>query len=701
MWSGYCFTSRYFAVNRHTTSTALSQTTSKTLRQTTSTTLRQTSTAFRQTTRTALRQTTSTALRQTTSTSLRQQVHHSDRQQVVNLMTSRALHRELDMVSTEVLVGVLSVFGNVVVVLAIWKNRRLHTITNVFVGNLAIADIVVGLLAAPCAALAYAGLPHNFYGCVFINSVILIVTNISILMLLGVALERFLAIKEPFLYQRTLTVRRAVYINLCIWLFGFLLGMVPMYGWNKGAHELDQCQFTFVITYEYMVYFQFFGLVLLPLFLMMCIYIYILIIVRRHMRQTNALRNMFQQDRRVQEGFSKDVKAAKMLALVILFFGIFWLPVNILNCVTLFCPTCIFPYELLLVAIVMSHANSCINPFLYAASNSRIKRAIKGIVGIKILPEELSSDQNHQRQTNGVSQACAPTPNQISERSDHEDNRVLPFTISQDKFLQLNQRLLGADTPVGEGEQYLEIPPLTLPDDLDKTRSTLASTVDTRSTGGQDVDDGQSVPTTSHQPTPETRHPSRHSPPHSRVILNIAQFDPHNNKLHGSNGLVTHTNELKNNEMNHLFSRAISQDKEIFALFEDSRRASQKGALTPTDGHIGNQWCWPADQVKTSTSNVQTESPGESPLGSETNHSSERNSIKTNGSPSPCFVPSQSAVKSSGEDPRGDLLELKYTNGYLDTGQLDPDRKITNYQFILEMDDGRLFENDRTEQTKL
>lgn len=343
-------------------------------------------------------------------------------------------------ISAEAIVGFITVVGNCLVLAAIVRTRRLHTITNVFVGSLAIADIAVGVLVAPCAALSFMGLPKEFYGCVFINCLILMFTNVSILMLLSVAFERFLAIKEPFLYHRLLTVRRAVYVNICVWVMGSVLGLMPMYGWHGGYRRVDYCRFTDVVTYQYMVYFQFFGLVLLPLFIMLCIYIYILIIVRRHMRQTNALHNRFQQNNGTSDGsFNKDVRAAKMFAMVILMFGVMWFPVNIFNCVSLFCGNyCVFPKEALLAAIVMSHANSSINPLLYATSNSRIRGAIKEIFGIKPKPDERSStDHNHMRQTtNGTPRARDNTvaPASSADESSNCKDDVRPFAISNDEF---------------------------------------------------------------------------------------------------------------------------------------------------------------------------------------------------------------------------------------------------------------------------
>lgn len=352
-------------------------------------------------------------------------------------------------ISAEVVVGVASALGNSIVLLAILRTPRLHTVTNVFVGNLAIADIAVGFLVAPLAALAFEGLPKDFYGCVVVNSLILLFTNVSIFMLLAVALERFIAIKEPFTYQRLMTVGRAIKINLAVWLLGSLLGLVPLYGWNSGNKDMKSCQFTAVITYPYMVYFQFFGLVLLPLSLMLGIYIYILIIVRRHSRQTHALHRHVQHnavngDVRQRAGetsenrkFNKDVRAAKMFALLIFLFGVFWLPVNIFNCLSLFChDKCKFTFEALLVAIVMSHANSCINPLIYAASNSRIKRAIKVMFGIKSAIEASNTDINNEgRTTNGVTANRTVAKDTVHAANTYNTHdRLSPISMPNDIF---------------------------------------------------------------------------------------------------------------------------------------------------------------------------------------------------------------------------------------------------------------------------
>ncbi|GFR98702.1 adenosine receptor A1-like [Elysia marginata] len=314
-------------------------------------------------------------------------------------------------ISAEAVVGLTSTVGNAIVLAAILRTRRLHTVTNVFIGGLAVADIAVGLAVAPLAALSFTGRPRNFYGCILVNSLILVFTNVSIFMLLAIAVERFIAIKKPFMYQRMLTLRRAIMINVAVWLLGTALGLVPLYGWNTGNYNIKRCTFLYVISLDYLVYFQFFGVTMVPFSLMLGIYGYIFIIIRRHSRQTHAphksIRHSVEDvnwqkasETTINHILNNDVRVAKMFVLLITLFCLFWLPIHIFNCLLYFCSKeCKFNHEALLVAIVMSHANSSINPFIYPTSNSSIKKAIKVMFGCNLSAGQscncVITDSNH------------------------------------------------------------------------------------------------------------------------------------------------------------------------------------------------------------------------------------------------------------------------------------------------------------------
>lgn len=282
-------------------------------------------------------------------------------------------------ITAEIILSILTMAGNSLVILAIIRTNSLHTVTNIFVGFLAAADILVGVIAAPLSAVSFAGLPRNKYGCIFVNCIILVLTNISILMLLAICLERFIAIRLPFTYDRFLTVRCAFIITACIWVLGSLSGFVPLFGFNIAPDDLKVCSFERVISMDHMVYYQFTCFIIAPIVIMLSIYAYIAVVIRRHVVQI-AKQTVFSRSlncfKKENEMWSREVRAVFFFVLLIVIFALCWLPLYTMNTINLVCPKCQYSFELLLFAVILSHANSTINPIIYAASNRKIYSAI-------------------------------------------------------------------------------------------------------------------------------------------------------------------------------------------------------------------------------------------------------------------------------------------------------------------------------------
>lgn len=157
-----------------------------------------------------------------------------------------------------------------------------------------------------------------------------------------------------------------VAICLC-WILSFLTGLVPMIGWNKlDAHgNLSStseivCKFTTVMRMDYMVYFNFFGWVVVPLTIMIALYGEIFRVIRQQLnRRAEATCD-------ADKYYRKEFKLAKSLALVVFLFAVCWLPIHIMNCMTFFCSKCYIPEYATYVGIFMSHVNSALNPMVYA-----------------------------------------------------------------------------------------------------------------------------------------------------------------------------------------------------------------------------------------------------------------------------------------------------------------------------------------------
>lgn len=177
-----------------------------------------------------------------------------------------------------------------------------------------------------------------------------------------------------------MTSSRAKGIIAICWILSFIIGLTPMLGWNKCSQKEGQdtnnssssncsesmvaCLFETVVTMEYMVYYNFFACVLLPLLLMFGIYLKIFMAARRQLKQ---MENKMVHGERSRSTLQKEVHAAKSLAIIVGLFAICWLPLHIINCFTLFCPGCLRPpLWLMYLAIILSHANSVVNPLIYA-----------------------------------------------------------------------------------------------------------------------------------------------------------------------------------------------------------------------------------------------------------------------------------------------------------------------------------------------
>uniref|UniRef100_A0A8C6STN5 G-protein coupled receptors family 1 profile domain-containing protein n=1 Tax=Neogobius melanostomus TaxID=47308 RepID=A0A8C6STN5_9GOBI len=295
--------------------------------------------------------------------------------------TSSLISPNVAYMVVELIIAILSTIGNLLVCVAVGINQKLRTVTNYFLVSLAVADICVGAIAIPCAILTDLGLPHhNLYLCLLMLSLLIMFTQSSIFSLLAVAVERFLAILMPFHYQTLMTPRNAVLVILATWLLAFLIGLVPLMGWHKTPPESGYCFFVFVVDMTYMVYFNFFACVLTPLVIMFLIYAQIFITVKNQLRRIAFVHSgRGEAQLTMAAGVRKEIKTVMPFFLVLFLFTICWIPLHIINCFLLLCPHCSVPLELLLAAIILSHANSAVNPFLYAYTMTTFRDTFKAI----------------------------------------------------------------------------------------------------------------------------------------------------------------------------------------------------------------------------------------------------------------------------------------------------------------------------------
>ncbi|XP_055263353.1 adenosine receptor A2b [Moschus berezovskii] len=299
-------------------------------------------------------------------------------------------------VALELALAALSVAGNVLVCAAVGTSSTLQTPTNYFLVSLAAADVAVGLFAIPFAVTISLGFCTDFHSCLFLACFVLVLTQSSIFSLLAVAVDRYLAVRVPLRYKSLVTGARARGVIAALWVLAFGIGLTPFLGWNSrksavnctelgdGAANVSccliRCLFENVVPMSYMVYFNFFGCVLPPLLIMLVIYVKIFLVACRQLQRTELM----DHSRTVLQ---REIHAAKSLAMIVGIFALCWLPVHAINCASLFQPTWAKekPKWAMNIAILLSHANSAVNPIVYAYRNRDFRYTFHKIISRYVL----------------------------------------------------------------------------------------------------------------------------------------------------------------------------------------------------------------------------------------------------------------------------------------------------------------------------
>ena len=97
-------------------------------------------------------------------------------------------------------ISLVAVLGNGLVIFVIVKNRKMQTVTNIFIANLALADVIIGLFSTP---FQFQPALHQRWDlpvflCKLAPSVKVLSVNVSVFTLTVISIDRFVAVLFPF-----------------------------------------------------------------------------------------------------------------------------------------------------------------------------------------------------------------------------------------------------------------------------------------------------------------------------------------------------------------------------------------------------------------------------------------------------------------------------------------------------------------------
>lgn len=187
------------------------------------------------------------------------------------------------------LIILLTVVGNILVILSVFTYKPLRIVQNFFIVSLAVADLTVALLVLPFN-VAYSILGRWEFGmhmCKTWLTFDVMCCTASILNLCAIALDRYWAITDPINYAQKRTLKRVLMMISGVWILSLLISSPPLIGWNDWpAEEKWDVDTACMLTRQqgYVVYSSL-GSFYIPLFIMTIVYIEIFIATKRRLRE--------------------------------------------------------------------------------------------------------------------------------------------------------------------------------------------------------------------------------------------------------------------------------------------------------------------------------------------------------------------------------------------------------------------------------
>lgn len=179
------------------------------------------------------------------------------------------------------------ILENLLVLIAVCRNKKFHSAMFFFIGNLAFSDLLAG--SAYIANIFLSGsrtfelVPVQWF---IREGTAFIALAASVFSLLAIAIERYIAITKVKVYGSTKTCRMFLLIGAC-WVTSILLGGLPILGWNCICN-LPECSAVLPLYSKKYILFvvTIFSLILLSIVIL---YVRIYLIVRSsHQEATNS-----------------------------------------------------------------------------------------------------------------------------------------------------------------------------------------------------------------------------------------------------------------------------------------------------------------------------------------------------------------------------------------------------------------------------
>ncbi|GAB0098111.1 neuropeptide F receptor [Sergentomyia squamirostris] len=278
---------------------------------------------------------------------------------------------------------VLGIFGNVLVCFVVFRNKAMQTVTNLFITNLALSDILLCMLAVPFTPL-YTFLRGWVFGTMLCHLVPYAQgcsVYISTLTLTSIAIDRFFVIIYPFQPRMRLTT--CIFIIVSIWGFSLLVTLpyglyMKVFAMNHTGVWQNYCEEDWPSEHYRKIFGSFNSTLQFVLPFLIISFCYTCVSIKLNDRARTKPGS--KTSRREAADRDRKKRTNRMLIAMVAVFGISWLPLNVVNIFNDFYAKTDdwrFYNVLFFISHCVAMSSICYNPFLYAWLNENFRKEFK------------------------------------------------------------------------------------------------------------------------------------------------------------------------------------------------------------------------------------------------------------------------------------------------------------------------------------
>ena len=281
-------------------------------------------------------------------------------------------------ISVYVIFGIIIAVFNTFTIVAIVKCPELKTVTNMFVLSLSCADLILSptlifIHFLQDVALTL-GLSWARVLAFCLLSLMFTSSGTSLLSILAIAVDRYIAVIHPYSYKQIMTHRRAIVVIVIIWLYvtSFMTSLIAYFLWKTHSSN-----FLHVSMISYIIPFPVYAgavvsQILICIIASVALYVKIFVAIRRRHQASLSLRG-----RNPQTETRESRRITNTMAMVLGALIISWIPYALYSIVVTdnFIRRHNWIIYVSMFSILLLYANSFMNPIIYAARSNAFRRA--------------------------------------------------------------------------------------------------------------------------------------------------------------------------------------------------------------------------------------------------------------------------------------------------------------------------------------